>query len=285
MPGARPVPTSPPTARVHVISARDGRAGLDLRNLWSYRELIYFFVWRDLKVRYRQTVLGGLWAILQPFVTMVIFSVVFGRLAGISSDGLPYPIFAFTALLPWTLFATGVSQAANSLVGSQNLLKKVYFPRLALPVGAVVIGVVDLAFASLVLGGMMIFYDVRLTFTALLVLPLILLALVTALGVGLWFAALNVRYRDIRYVVPFILQAWLYLTPVAYPSSLIDQPWRTVFALNPTVGVVEGVRWALLGTDTAPGPLVAVSTLAALLILVGGLFYFRQVEGTFADVV
>jgi lipopolysaccharide transport system permease protein len=275
----------PAAPRVHVIRARGGRAGLDLKTLWSYRELIYFFVWRDIKVRYRQTVLGGLWAILQPFVTMVIFSVVFGRLAGISSDGLPYPIFAFTALLPWTLFATGVSQAANSLVGHQNLLKKVYFPRLALPVGAVVVGLVDLAFASLVLGGMLVFYDVRLTFTALLVVPLILLNLVTALGVGLWFAALNVRYRDIRYVVPFVLQAWLFLTPVAYPSSLIDQPWRTLYAINPTVGVVEGVRWAVLGANTAPGPLVAVSTAASLLILAGGLYYFRQVEGTFADVV
>ena len=275
----------PAAPRVHVIRARGGRAGLDLKSLWSYRELIYFFVWRDIKVRYRQTVLGGLWAILQPFVTMVIFSIVFGRLAGISSDGLPYPIFAFTALLPWTLFATGVSQAANSLVGHQNLLKKVYFPRLALPVGAVVIGLVDLAFASLVLGGMLVFYDVQLSLTVFLVLPLILLDLVTALGVGLWFAALNVRYRDIRYVVPFVLQAWLFLTPVAYPSSLIDQPWRTLYAINPTVGVVEGVRWAVLGADTAPGPLVAVSTAAALLILAGGLYYFRQVEGTFADVV
>lgn len=275
----------PAAARVHVIRARRGRAGLDLRSLWSYRELIYFFIWRDVKVRYRQTVLGGLWAILQPFVTMVIFSIIFGRLAGISSDGLPYPIFAFTALLPWTLFASGVSDAASSLVGSQNLLKKVYFPRLALPVAAVVSGLVDLGFASLILGGMMIFYHVHLSITILLVVPLLLLALVTALGVGLWFAALNVRYRDIRYVVPFILQAWLYLTPVAYPSSLIHQPWRTLYAMNPTAGVVEGVRWAVLGTDSAPGPLVAVSAAAAMVILAGGLYYFRQVEGTFADVV
>lgn len=275
----------PAAARVHVIRARRGRAGLHLGRLWSYRELIYFFIWRDVKVRYRQTVLGGLWAILQPFVTMVIFSVIFGRMAGISSDGLPYPIFAFTALLPWTLFASGVSQAANSLVGSQNLLKKVYFPRLALPVAAVVSGLVDLGFASLVLGGMMMFYHVHLNLTILLVVPLLLLALATALGVGLWFAALNVRYRDVRYVVPFVLQAWLYLTPVAYPSSVIDQPWRTVYAMNPTAGVVEGVRWAVLGTDTAPGPLVAVSAAAAMIILAGGLYYFRQVEGTFADVV
>jgi lipopolysaccharide transport system permease protein len=275
----------PAAAEIHVIRARRGRAALDLASLWSYRELIYFFVWRDIKVRYRQTLLGGVWAILQPVVTMVIFSVVFGRLAGISSDGLPYPLFALTALLPWTLFATGVSQAANSLVGNQNLLKKVYFPRLALPIGAVVIGLVDLAVASLVLGAMMIAYDVQLSLTVLFVVPLILLALITALGVGLLFAALNVRYRDIRYIVPFVLQAWLFLTPVAYPSSLIDQPWRTLYAINPTVGVVEGMRWAVLGADTAPGPLVAVSTAVALLILVGGLSYFRQVEGTFADVV
>lgn len=275
----------PTAAEVHVIHARRGRAALDLRTLWSYRELIFFFVWRDIKVRYRQTLLGGLWAILQPFVTMVIFSVVFGRLAGMSSDGLPYPIFAFTALLPWTLFATGVAQASNSLVGHQNLLKKVYFPRLALPVAAVVIGLVDLAVASLVLGGMMIVYDIRLSFAVLFVLPLILLDLIAALGVGLWFAALNVRYRDVRYIVPFVLQAWLFLSPVAYPSSLIDQPWRTLYALNPMVGVVEGLRWAVLGADTAPGPLVAVSTAAAVLILLGGLSYFRQVEGTFADVV
>ncbi len=280
MTGVRPVP-----GKTHIIRARRGRAGLDIPALWSYRELIYFFVWRDIKVRYRQTALGALWAILQPFLTMVIFTVVFGRLAGIASDGLPYPIFSFTGLLPWTLFATGVSLAANSLVGHQNLLKKVYFPRLTLPVAAVVVGLVDFAFASLVLGIMMVVYDVHLSFTVFFVVPLLLLDLVTALGVGLWFAALNVRYRDIRYVVPFVLQAWLFLTPVAYPSSLIDQPWRTLYAINPTVGVVEGVRWAVLGADTAPGPLVAVSTAAALLILAGGLYYFRQVEGTFADVV
>lgn len=170
-------------------------------------------------------------------------------------------------------------------MGHQNLLKKVYFPRLALPVAAVVVGLVDFAFASLVLGGMMIFYDIRPGLRVLLVVPLLLLALATALGVGLWFAALNVRYRDVRYVVPFVLQVWLFLTPVAYPSSLIEQPWRTLYAINPTVGVVEGIRWAVLGAETAPGPLVAVSTLAAVLILAGGLFYFRQVEGTFADVV
>jgi len=271
--------------RATVIRARQGRARLDLGVLWEYRELVYFFIWRDVKVRYRQTVLGGLWAVLQPFVTMVVFTVVFGHLANVSSDGLPYPVFSYAALLPWTFFATGVVQAANSLVGSQNLLKKVYFPRLALPLAAVLTGLVDLAFASVVLGAMMVVYGVVPHVTVLLVVPLLLLALLTALGVGVWFAALNVRYRDIKYVVPFLIQVWLFLTPVAYPSSLIDQPWRTLSALNPMVGVVEGTRWALLGTDTAPGPLVLVSTGAAVALLVSGLFFFRHVEGTFADVV
>ena len=271
--------------RIHILRARDGRARLDLTSLWSYRELVYFFIWRDFKVRYRQTVLGALWAILQPLVTMVVFSVVFGRVAGISSDGLPYPVFSYAALLPWTFFSTGVILAANSLVTSQNLLKKVYFPRLALPMAAVVIGLVDLGFASLILGVMMVIYGVAPSPLAFLVLPLMLLALITTLGVGLWFAALNVQYRDVRYIVPFLLQVWLFLTPVVYPSSLIDEPWRTLSALNPNVGVVEGIRWALLGTDTAPGSQIIVSAGMALLILMSALYYFRHVEGTFADVV
>lgn len=267
------------------IRARRGRAGLDLGALWSYRELIYFFVWRDVKVRYRQTVLGGLWAILQPVVTMVVFSLIFGQLAKISSDGLPYPIFVFAALLPWSLFASGLNMSANSLVNSQNLLKKVYFPRLALPIAAVITGLVDLAFASLVLGVLMAVYQVVPGVTALVVVPLIGLTLLTSLGVGLWFAALNVRYRDIKYVVPFLLQIGLFATPVAYPSSLIAEPWRTLLAINPMVGVVEGVRWGLLGADNNPGVLILTSTGAAIVLLVSGLYYFRHVEGTFADVV
>ncbi len=276
-------PPSDPT--LHVLRARHGRVHLDLSSLWTHRELVYFFIWRDIKVRYRQTVLGGLWAVIQPLVTMVVFSVIFGKVAGISSDGLPYPVFSFAALLPWTLFATGVLLASNSLVSSQNLLQKVYFPRLSLPVAAVVVGVVDLAFASVVLGAMMAIYGVAPGPTAFLVLPLLLLGVVASLGVGVWFAALNVRYRDVKYVVPFVLQVWLFLTPVAYPSSLIDQPWRTLSALNPMVGVVEGIRWALLGADTAPGPLILVSAVTAIVVLVGGLYFFRHVEGTFADVV
>jgi lipopolysaccharide transport system permease protein len=271
--------------KVTRIQARTGRAHLEPGVLWAHRELVYFFVWRDVKVRYRQTLLGALWAVLQPFITMVVFAVVFGQLADVPSDGLPYPLFAFAALVPWTFFATGVSQAANSLVGSQNLLKKVYFPRMVIPIAAVTTGLVDLGFAALVLGGMMLFYGVSLTPAALLVVPLLMLAHLSALGVGLWSSAINVRYRDVRYLVPFLLQVWLFATPTAYPSSLLAEPWRTLSALNPMVGVVEGWRWALLGADSAPGPLVLASTATALLVLVSGAYYFRRVEGTLADVV
>ena len=281
----RPETRREPSGQVFIVQPRHGRAPLDLGALWTFRELVYFFIWRDVKVRYRQTVLGGLWAIIQPLVTMVVFSVIFGKVAGISSDGLPYPIFCFAALLPWTFFSTGVQLGANSLVTAQNLLKRVYFPRLALPIAAVVTGLVDLAFASLVLGAMMVAYGVAPSPAALLVVPLLLLSLLTALGVGVWFAAVNVRYRDVKYLLPFLLQVWLFITPVAYPSSLIDEPWRTLSALNPNTGVVEGIRWALLGADTMPLSLVLVSTLSALVILISGLYYFRHVEGTFADVV
>ena len=284
-------PASPP-ARVRdaalsptTIVARRGRTSLDLGAVWTYRELVYFFVWRDVKVRYRQTLLGVLWAVLQPVITMVVFTVVFGHLAGMASDGVPYPLFALAALLPWTFFATGVSQAANSLVGNQNLLKKVYFPRLVIPLSVVLTGLVDLAVAATVLAAMMAYYGVAPGPEALLLLPLVLLALLTTLSLGLWLSALNVRYRDVRYVVPFALQVWLFLTPVAYPSSVVDEPWRSLSALNPMVGVVEGVRWALLGTDTAPGRLVLVSAMTTLVLLVGGIWFFRRVEGTFADVI
>jgi lipopolysaccharide transport system permease protein len=280
-----PPRTTASSTQVYLVQARRGRAALDLRALWTYRELAYFFIWRDVKVRYRQTLLGGLWAIIQPFVTMVVFSVIFGKVAGISSDGLPYPIFCFAALVPWTFFSTGLQQAASSLVTSQNLLKRVYFPRLALPIAAVVTGLVDLAFASLVLGAMMAAYGVVPSLAALLVLPLLVLCTLTTVGVGVWFAAVNVRYRDVKYVLPFVLQVWLFVTPVAYPSSLIDEPWRTLSALNPNVGVVEGIRWALVGANTMPLALVFISTCSALVVLISGLYYFRHVEGTFADVV
>jgi lipopolysaccharide transport system permease protein len=260
-------------------------AQLNLRELWKYRELLYFLVWRDIKVRYKQTVLGASWAIIQPFFTMVVFSLFFGRLAGIPSDGVPYPIFSFAALVPWTFFASGLAGSANSLVGSQNLIKKVYFPRLAIPIATVLSGAVDFALAFVVLLGMMLFYGITPTVNVVWLIPLLLLALVTSLGVGLWFSALNVKYRDVRYVVPFMVQLWLFATPIAYPSSLLDEPWRTVYALNPMVGVVEGFRWALLGTETAPGAMMLVSSSVAIALLVGGAFYFRRMESTFADIV
>jgi lipopolysaccharide transport system permease protein len=262
-----------------------GWTALGLRELWEYRELLYFLTWRDIKVRYKQTALGAAWAIIQPLSTMVVFSLFFGRLAKIPSEGVPYPLFSFTALVPWTFFANGLTQSANSVVISQNLITKIYFPRLAVPIATVLAGAVDFALAFVVLLGLMLFYGAPLTLHALWVIPFSLLALVTALGVGFWLAALNVQYRDVRYAVPFLVQLWLFATPIAYPSSLLSEPWRTVYGLNPMVGVVEGFRWALLGTATAPGAMVLVSTAAALVVAIGGALYFRRMEQTFADIV
>jgi lipopolysaccharide transport system permease protein len=253
--------------------------------LWEYRELLYFLVWRDVKVRYKQTVLGAAWAIIQPFFTMVVFSLFFGRLAKMPSDGIPYPIFSYAALVPWTFFASGLSQSSNSLVGSANLITKVYFPRLVMPISSVISGTVDFVLAFIVLLGMMLFYGIVPTINVIWLPLLLLLALVAALGVGLWLSAMNVQFRDVRYVVPFLTQFWLFATPIAYPSSLLSEPWRTLYGLNPMVGVVEGFRWALLGTNTAPGFVIIASSLAALFLLASGAFYFRRMEKTFADVV
>jgi len=258
---------------------------LDLRSLWEYRELLYFLTWRDIKVRYKQTALGAAWAILQPMATMLIFSLFFGRLVKVPSDGIPYPLFSFAALVPWTFFANGLNQSSNSLIASANLLKKVYFPRLAIPLATVLAGVVDFILAFAVLLLMIVYYRVMPTINILWTPLLLLLAFVTSLGVGLWMSALNVKYRDVRYIVPFMIQIWMFATPVAYPSSLLSQPWRTIYGLNPMVGVVEGFRWALLGTNTAPGLMVVASSLAALSILISGALYFRYMEKTFADVV
>lgn len=267
------------------IEPTKGWVALRLKELWAYRELLYFLVWRDVKVRYKQTALGAIWAILQPVFTMVVFSLFFGRLGKIPSDGLPYPLFSFAALVPWTYFSHGLSQASNSLVGSANLIKKVYFPRLSIPIASVASGLIDFALAFLVLLGMMLYYEI-LPGVKVIVLPLLLLlTLVTSLGVSLWLSALNVHFRDVRHVIPFLTQLWLFATPIAYPSSLLSEPWRTVYSINPMVGVVEGFRWALLGTNTAPGPMIIVSSLAAVAILVSGVFYFRRLEKTFADVV
>lgn len=271
--------------QVLIIRPSRGWVSLKLNELWEYRELLYFLTWRDVKVRYKQTVLGAAWAIIQPFFTMVVFSLFFGRLAKIPSDGIPYPIFAYAALVPWTFFANGLGQSSNSLVGSANLIKKVYFPRLVVPISSVLSGVVDFVLAFIVLLGMMLYFGMAPTLNALYLPLLLLLALVTSLGVGLWLSAMNVQFRDVRYTVPFLTQFWMFATPIAYPSSLLSEPWRTLYGINPMVGVVEGFRWALLGTDTAPGPIIIVSTLAALALLISGAFYFRRMEKTFADVV
>jgi lipopolysaccharide transport system permease protein len=267
------------------IEATHGWASLRLGELWEYRELVYFFTWRDIKVRYKQTVLGVLWAIIQPLFTMLIFALFFGRLAKVPSDGIPYPIFSYTALVPWTFFATGLTQASNTLVQNSNMLKKIYFPRMAMPLGTVIAGGVDFCLAFAVLLGMMGFYGIVPTWKVVWLPFFLLLALVTCLGVSLWLSAMNVQFRDVRYTIPFLTQFWMFATPIAYPSSLLSEPWRTVYGINPMVGVVEGFRWALLDAHTAPGPMIVVSSIVALGLLVGGAYYFRRLERTFADVV
>jgi len=267
-----------------IIRPSKGWVSLKLNDLWEYRDLLLFLAWRDISVRYKQTVLGAAWAIIQPFFSMVIFSIFFGSLAQISSDGVPYPVFSFAALLPWTFFANALSESSNSLVGNANLLSKVYFPRLVIPLASTLGGLADFGIAFIVLVLMMVVFGIVPT-AAVLLLPLfLLLALVTALGVGLWLSALNVQYRDIRYMVPFLVQALMFASPVVYSSTLLEEPWRTLYGINPMVGVIEGFRWALLGT-TPPGPMLLFSAVAALLLLVSGAMYFRRMEKTFADVV
>jgi lipopolysaccharide transport system permease protein len=268
-----------------VIKPKKGWQMLNLKELIKYRELLFFLAWRDIKVRYKQTVLGVAWAIIQPFFTMVVFSLFFGRLAKIPSDGIPYPIFSYAALVPWTFFAHGLNQASNSLVGSANLIKKVYFPRLAIPIATVLSGVVDFMLSFILLIGMMIYFGFFPTLNVFWLPLFLLLALTTSLGVSLWLSALNVEFRDVRYTIPFLTQFWLFSTPIAYPSSLLSEPWKTIYGINPMVGVVDGFRWALLGTNTPPGLAIVVSTLAALLLLVSGAFYFRRMEKNFADVI
>ena len=270
---------------VLIIEPSKGWVPLKLSELWAYRELVYFLTWREVKVRYKQTALGALWAIIQPLFTMLIFSLFFGRLAKMPSDGIPYPLFSLTGLIPWTFFANGLAQSSNALVTNANLISKVYFPRLAIPIASIFSGVVDFGIAFLLLLCMLPFYHVSIPPQVWLLPFFFILAFVTALGVSLWLSALNVEYRDVRYTIPFLTQFWMFATPIAYPASLLHEPWRTVYGLNPMVGVVEGFRWALLGAKDAPGPIIAVSSLASVLILVGGAFYFRRMEKTFADVV
>jgi lipopolysaccharide transport system permease protein len=268
-----------------IIRPPKGWASIGLKELWEYRELLYFLTWRDIKVRYKQTVLGAAWAIIQPFFMMVVFSLFFGQLGKMPSDGIPYPIFVYCALLPWQLFAHALSESSNSLVANERLITKVYFPRLVVPIAAVLGGLVDFAVAFVILLGMMFYYGIT-PGMAIFTLPLfILLAIMTALGVGLWLSALNVKYRDVRYTLTFIVQFWLFATPVAYSSSIVPASWRPLYGLNPMAGVVEGFRWALLGKAEGPGLLLGVSVAVVIAILIGGLYYFRRMENTFADIV
>lgn len=265
--------------------ARPGWVAIDFDELWRYRELLIFQAIRDIKVRYKQTLLGVSWAVLQPVMAMVVFSVFFGRLAKVPSDGIPYPVFTYCALLPWQLFAYALTYSSNSLVDNAHVITKVYFPRLILPLAAVMAGLVDFAIAFLVLVGMMVCYGIFPGW-ALLTLPLFtVLAVVAALSVGFWLSALNVKYRDIRYTIPFLAQLWLFATPVAYSSSLVPEKWKALYGINPMVGVVEGFRWALLGKSAPPGQMVFISVMATGLLLAGGLFYFRRMEKSFADIV
>jgi lipopolysaccharide transport system permease protein len=258
---------------------------VDLRELWAYRELLFFFVWRDVKVRYKQTVLGAAWAVVQPVAAMLLFSVIFGRLVGVPSDGVPYPLFAFAGLVPWTFFATALGGAVAGIVSNANLVRKIYFPKLLLPAASVLSGLVDLALALAVLGALMLYFGVVPGWQVLVLPAMLLLAVATALGAGLVLAALNVRFRDVQFTMPFLTQMWFFATPVAYPASVVPEPWRTMMAINPMVGVIEGTRWALLGTTAAPVATLTVSSIVALGLVLSGTMLFRQAEGTLADLV
>ena len=268
------------------IKPSRGWVSLRLIDLWEYRELIYFLTWRDIKVRYKQSVLGIMWAVINPFMSMVVYTIFFGTLAKIPSDGVPYPIFSYTALLPWILFSSALSVASRSMVSSGNMISKVYFPRMIVPLASVMSSVVDFFIAFIILIGMMIFYKITPTIAILWLPPLILLALISALGVGFWFSALMVRYRDVGYLMPFVTELWKFLTPVVYPASMIPEKWRLLYALNPMTGVVEGFRYALLGTTQSISlPMILVSSGIAILVLISGLFYFRRMEKQFADMI
>jgi len=273
-----------PLPVTHIQPTR-GWAALRLSEVWRYRELLYFLVWRDVKVRYKQTVIGAAWVVIQPLITMLMMTIVFGKIANISSDGLPRPVFYFTALLPWGYFAQAVNKSGVSLVGSASLISKVYFPRLIIPLAAVAAPVVDLALAFLVLAGIMAYYHTAPTVGVLLVPAFLLLAMLTALAISLWLSALNVKYRDVANAVPFVVQIWMYASPVVYPLNEVPQRWRMLYSLNPMTGVIEGFRWALAGKHPPDLRALAVSTAMVLLLLVGGLAYFKRTERTFADVV
>jgi homopolymeric O-antigen transport system permease protein len=273
-----------PAAGFTRLSASAG-TGLRLREIWAYRELLYFLVWRDIKVRYKQTALGAAWAILQPVLTMVVFTLFFGNLAKVPSDGIPYPLFSFAGLVPWTLFAYSLTESSSSLVTNQNLITKVYFPRLIIPLASVLAGLVDFAISFAVLILLMLYYGIVPQAAAVTVPLFVLFAVLAALSIGIWLSALNVEFRDVRYTIPFLTQFWMFITPLAYASSLVPSRWRLIYGLNPMAGVVEGFRWALLGKTAAPSLLLSASLAAVILLLVGGAYYFRRMERTFADVV
>lgn len=268
-----------------VIRPSRGWVGLDLKELWHYRELLFFLAWRDIKVRYTQTALGAAWAVIQPLLSMLVFTIFFGRLAKVPSDGIPYPLFAYTALVPWQLFAYALTESSNSVVLSDRLITKVYFPKLVIPFASVLAGLVDFTIAFSLVIGMLICYHITPTWAVLTVPLFVLFTMATALAAGLWLSALNVQYRDVRHTLTFIVQFWLFASPVVYPSTLIPARWRPLYGLNPMAGVIEGFRWALLRKAPAPGPMLGVSILVTAAILVGGLYYFRRMEKTFADVV
>lgn len=276
--------SAPARTRIR-IQASAGWRSLALQELWRYRELIYFLAWRDVKVRYKQTLLGIAWAVLQPLVAMVIFSIFFGALVKVPSEGVPYPLFAYLGMLPWTYFANATSAAGGSLVANTNLISKVYFPRLVVPIAAIVAGLVDLAIGVVLLGGVLAFFGRVPGPTVLFLFPLVALAMLTALAVGIWLSALDVQYRDVKHATPFLIQVWMFATPVVYPSSLLSESQRVWYGLNPMAGVVEGFRWAVLGQGTPPTALMGVSTFVSIAVLLSGLFYFRRVERGFADLV
>ena len=272
------------SAPVTVIRPLRGWVPIQLGDLWKYRELLYFLIWREIKVRYKQTVLGFAWAILQPLFMMIVFTLFFGNLAKIPSEGIPYPLFNYAALLPWILFAEGVSRSSMSMVSNVNLIQKVYCPRLVMPLSGTLSPLVDFAIASTILIGLMFYFGYSLTIKVLLLPAFVLLALMTSLGVGLWLSAINVKYRDVRYAVPFLTQLWLFASPVVYSSSLLPERFQALYGLNPMAGVIEGFRWALLGTEP-PGYLIAISVIIVMVTLISGAFYFRREEKTFADVI
>ncbi|MGZ4731900.1 MAG: ABC transporter permease [Terriglobales bacterium] len=272
-----------PASSVAVIAPSRGLSAVNLREIWEYRELLYFLAWRDIKVRYKQTALGAAWALLQPLFLMVIFTLLFGRVAKVPVP-VPYPVFAFCGLLPWQLFAFGLSQSSNSLVSSQNLINKVFFPRLVIPISSILAGLLDFVIAFVLLLGMMAYYHIVPGMSALLLPLYVLFAVVASLTVGIWLSAVNVRYRDVQYTLGFLTQFWMLATPVGYPASAVPQQWRWILAVNPMASVVEGFRWALLGHGEKPNAMLAVSVGLVLLLLIGGLHYFRRVEKTFADI-